>query len=206
MITLIIQAGGQSRRMGENKAIKLFLGEPLILRVLSRVAHLADEVIITTNAPEDLQFLQLPLIRDVLPGNGALGGIYSGLLVAKFATVIVVGCDMPFVNVDLLVAEVNLLKNSEADAVIPKSGVSLQKRSAGLEPLHAVYQRDRCLPAVFHSIQQNRLRLTDWLGAVTVREMSPEEVIVYDPDFLAFQNVNTPREFEEAENLARRKN
>jgi molybdopterin-guanine dinucleotide biosynthesis protein A len=56
MLTVCIQAGGQSSRMGEDKALKTFLGRPLIQRVIDRLKLIADEMIITTNHPQELNF------------------------------------------------------------------------------------------------------------------------------------------------------
>ncbi len=63
MLTVIIQAGGESRRMGQEKALVPFLGRPLISRVIDRLAPIADEMVITTNHPEAFGFLELPLLR-----------------------------------------------------------------------------------------------------------------------------------------------
>jgi molybdopterin-guanine dinucleotide biosynthesis protein A len=78
MFTLAVQAGGQSSRMGEDKALKPFLGRPLIQRVIERLALMADEVLVTTNRPEAFAFLNLPLFPDLKPGR-ALGGLYTAL-------------------------------------------------------------------------------------------------------------------------------
>ena len=74
MLSVVIQAGGQSSRMGQDKALKLFLGRPLIQRVIERLQPIADELLVTTNHPEDYAFLNLPLFTDLKPGRGALGG------------------------------------------------------------------------------------------------------------------------------------
>ena len=88
--------------MGKDKALMPFLGATLIERVISRVAPLGDEVLITTNNPQDYLDFKFPLYRDILPGTGALGGLYTALSVASYPIVIVVACDMTFVNVDIL--------------------------------------------------------------------------------------------------------
>ncbi len=102
MLTVVIQAGGESRRMGQDKALLPFLGKPLIQRVIERVASLADELLVTTNRPEAYQFLDLPLFPDVIPGRGALGGLYTALSAASQPLVAVVACDMPFASPALL--------------------------------------------------------------------------------------------------------
>jgi molybdopterin-guanine dinucleotide biosynthesis protein A len=197
MRTLVIQAGGNSQRMRQNKALMSFCGEPLIERVLRRTKDLAEETFITANILEDFQYLGLPIIKDMIPGKGALGGLYTALKSASNQEVIVVGCDMPFVNSKLLIAECDLLDWEIADAVIPVSPF-------GIEPLHAVYRRDNCLAAVQNALENGHLRLISWFSDVRITKMTSEEVAVYDPEYYAFINVNTPQEFQSAEILAER--
>lgn len=196
MVTLVIQAGGKSSRMGQNKALLPFQGEPLIMRVYRRLASLANEVLITVNQTTGFEFLGLPLITDVYLGKGTLGGLFTGLQAARGSLIAVVGSDMPFVNPALLHAELDLLNRTEADAVIPLS-------DTGLEPLHAVYRRETCLPAIYKSLMADQLRLVSWLPDVKVQEMPLDEVKVYDPELHAFFNLNTPDDFKQAEAMAR---
>lgn len=195
MMTIVIQAGGESSRMGQDKALMPFLGRPLIERQVERLSGVAYELLVTTNRPRDYAFLHRTLIPDLLPGTGALGGLYTALSSASLPIVAVVACDMPFINTDLLLAQQRLLLESEADVVIPRS-------SDGLEPLHAVYDRDACLPAIRAALQMGERKMISWLPGVRVREMSMEEVAQYDPRFYSFINVNSVDEFRAAEALA----
>ena len=196
MFSLVIQAGGQSARMGEDKALKPFLGRPLIQRVIDRLAHLANEVLVTTNHPEDYTFLGLRLVSDLAPGRGALGGLYTALASAASPIVAVAACDMPFASASLLEAAARLLVQEEADVVIPKT-------DEGYEPFHAVYRRATCVPAIQSAIQADRWKVIAWFPSVKVRELTMGEVTRLDPSGLAFWNVNTPEEFAEAERLAK---
>ena len=105
MLSLVIQAGGQSRRMGQDKALLPFLGRPLVSRVIDRLASLADEVLVTTNQPEAYAFLGLPLLPDLKPGRGALGGLYTAVASAGSPLVAVVACDMPFVSPEVIYSQ-----------------------------------------------------------------------------------------------------
>jgi len=173
-----------------------FCGEPLIERVLRRTSGLAGEIILTVSQPGDLAFLGLPVVADLFPGKGPLGGLYTALLSAANPEVMVVACDMPFANHRLLLAECDLLAASQAGAVIPVSPF-------GFEPLHAVYRREVCLPAVKSALINGQLRLSSWFSNAQVRMMTLDEVAEIDPQFNAFINVNSPAEFERAESLAR---
>ncbi|MCK6539569.1 MAG: molybdenum cofactor guanylyltransferase [Anaerolineales bacterium] len=198
MLTVSIQAGGRSSRMGEDKALKPFLGRPLIQRVIERLAPIADELLVTTNRPEDYAFLDLRLTlrADLKPGRGALGGLYTAIVSATHPLVAVVACDMPFASARLIEAASRLMVEEEADVVIAKS-------DEGYEPLHAVYRRATCLPAIESAIESDQWKVIAWFPQVNVRVLTSEEIQSLDPDGLAFWNVNTPEEFARAEELAR---
>ncbi len=195
MLTVCIQAGGQSSRMGEDKALKIFLGRPLIQRVADRLTPIADEIIVTTNRPDDYRFLNLRLFSDIKPERGALGGLYTAIASATQPIVAVVACDMPFASPRLIETMSRLLVEEEADVVIAKS-------EGGYEPLHAVYRREACLPAIEKSIDADQWKVIAWFPQVKVRVLTMDEIKSADPEGLAFWNVNTPEEFAKAEKLA----
>jgi molybdopterin-guanine dinucleotide biosynthesis protein A len=192
MLTLSIQAGGRSSRMGQDKALVDFGGQPLIQHVLTRLESLPDEVIVTTNDPDSYQFLDLPLFLDRIPDRGALGGLYTALYAASHPLVAVVACDMPFASIDLLAyCRDQLMLNTELGAVIPST-------VTGLEPLHAIYRRKICLPAVEAALDSNHWKMTSWHEDAHVSVLSPECSRPYDPDGIVFWNVNTPEDLREA--------
>jgi molybdopterin-guanine dinucleotide biosynthesis protein A len=195
MLSVVVQAGGQSTRMNEDKALKLFRGRPLIQWVTERLAPVADELLVTTNRPDAYRFLSLPVRPDVRPGRGPLGGLYTALVCAKYSSVAVVACDMPFASAPLLVAGAGFLDDDQADVAIAES-------SEGFEPLHAVYRREACIPAIEASMDSDQWRVISWFPRVVVRRFTSPELSRYDPDGLAFWNVNTPEEFAEAEQRA----
>ena len=195
MLTVCIQAGGQSSRMGEDKALKTFLGRPLIQRVVERLSLIADELIVTTNHPEAYSFLNLRLIPDLKPGRGALGGLYTAIASASNPMVAVVACDMPFASATLLEAASSIMVLEGADIVIVNG-------EEGYEPLHAVYRRETCLPAIEAAIDADQWKVVAWFPEVKVRVLTPDEIKESDPTGLAFWNVNTPDEFTKAEELA----
>ena len=197
MLTIVVQAGGKSRRMGKDKALLPFLGKPLIQRVIDRVSLLGREILVITNRSADYRFLNLPLHADQWPDAGALGGLATALAVAQEPLVANIACDMPFVNADLIAAGCKvLLENLETDAFLPMSVY-------GYEPLHAVYRRETCLQAVSRALANGRRRMISWFDEATIHTFSPEDVQKLDPEMRAFWNLNTPEELEQAEALAR---
>jgi molybdopterin-guanine dinucleotide biosynthesis protein A len=185
MLTIVIQAGGESRRMGEDKARLNFNGQPLIVRVMERVTRLADEILVTTNQPEAYNFLYVPCVPDLLPGHSALGGLYTALSAAQNPLVAVIACDMPFVSPELLVFQRDVLLTTSADAAIPRT-------PEGLEPFHAIYRKETCLPLVQAALEKGLRRVDSWLAQADIRYLAPEEIARHDPHGLAFLNINTP--------------
>jgi molybdopterin-guanine dinucleotide biosynthesis protein A len=182
--------------MGQDKALMDFLGAPLIVRVMERLAPLADEIIVTTNNPEGYRFMDVPLFPDLKSGRGALGGLYTAVASAKNPLVAVVACDMPFASAPLFAHARDVMLAENADVVIPLL-------EEGFEPIHALYRRETCLPAIERAIAADRWKVISWFPDVKVRALPQEEIERFDPDRLAFWNVNTPEEFQKAQEIAR---
>lgn len=195
MLSIVVLAGGESRRMGQNKALMPFLNQPLIQRVVNRLKPYADELLVITNTPEQYKFLEVELTPDILPGRGALGGLYTALSAAHQPLAAVVACDMPFVSASLLSALRDTLLQGNWDAVIPE----LQD---GAQPFHAVYRCGTCLPPIEAVLKADKWRVDAWFDQVRFKHFTSEEIAQYDPGQLAFFNVNTPEEWKEAERLA----
>lgn len=202
-LTLVIQAGGQSKRMGEDKALKLFLGQPLIQRVVARAGNLAGEILVTAHHPDAYPFLKVRTVPDLLPGRGTLGGLYTAFSHASLPVVAVLACDLPFASAAILERMVSVLEKESLDVVVPRSGGdALGLSRGGLEPMHAVYRRDTCLPVVRAALEAGERKAIDWFTRVRMREFTLEESAACDPFGLAFWNVNTPADFAEAERTA----
>ena len=181
--------------MGQDKGLVPFMGKTLVERVIDRVQPIADELIITTNNPDGYNFLGLPLFPDKIPGRGALGGLYSALDAASQSQVAVIACDMAFVSCALISAEIDLMLQHDADLVIPYTG-------DGLEPFHALYRRDTCLPEIKATINADKWRVDAWFSGVNLVRIEPDQIRRYDSEMLCFYNINTPADLREAELIA----
>lgn len=196
MLTLIIQAGGESTRMGEDKALRHFVGRPLIEHLLEKFAMTGEELLIITNNPKDYTYLGVPLHTDIIPHRGALGGLYTALFEASHPHVGLVACDMPFASPLLMQHLHDILQQTGADAVLPST-------HSGAEPMHAVYRRQTCLPLVKSAIEDDQWRMISWHDQADVRILSPEETGEHAPLETTFWNLNSPEDFRKAERLAR---
>ena len=113
----------------------------------------------------DYAFLDIPIQPDLQPGHGALGGLYTALSAAKYPFVAAVACDMPFASRSLFEYELDFIIKTEADVVIPTT-------PEGLEPLHAVYRRETCLPVIQAALQARKFKI-DRLAAESERPAHP---------------------------------
>ena len=192
MLSVVIQAGGQSSRMGTDKALLPLGGKVLIEYVLAGVAGLGEETLITTNSPSGLEHFGLPLVPDRIPGSGALFGLQTALEAARGAHVLLVACDMPFLQRPLLEALIALAHR--ADVIAP--------RIDGLfEPLLAVYARERCLLAVQRALDEGQRRMISFYPQVDVLALEGERLNALDPKGISFFNINTPQDLARAEAL-----
>lgn len=191
-VVTVIQAGGRSRRMGRDKGLVRLGDRPLIEHVLGRVSGLTAGVWITTNRPEAYAYLGVPLAGDEIPGAGALFGLRTAFRTVSNEYVLLVGCDMPFLQPPLLVHLLSL--TLEGDVVVPHWGGFDQ-------PLCALYHRERCLAAVEVALAGGRRQMTSWYGAVHVRRVPPAEVARHDPQGRSFFNVNTPGDLANAREI-----
>ncbi len=182
-VSAAIMAGGKSKRMGQDKAWIELDGEPLITRVASVLAQVADEVIVVANEPRYAS-LGLRVVHDKYPEGGALGGIATGVAAATHDTVLVAACDMPFLSAAMW--RLLLGHAGEADVVIPRVG-------GEYETLHALYTK-ACLPHMARALAENRLRVIAFFDQVRVQAIDEPELRAVDPTLRAFTNVNTPEE------------
>ena len=190
-VTGVVQAGGKSTRMGGNpKALIELGGRSIVERVVAALTPAVDDVLVVTNTPELYAFLGLPMIADVYPDHGSLGGIYSGLRAAG-EIAFTVACDMPFLHPEVVRLVVE--RAGEGDVVIPRVGEQL-------ETMHAAYSQT-CLPPIEARLRAGRLKIVGFFDDVRVVEIGAAEVARFRDPAIAFMNVNTPDELERARAL-----
>jgi molybdenum cofactor guanylyltransferase len=181
-VTIAIMAGGKSSRMGTDKSFVHFQGRPMIEIVCERVTNLGAETILITNKPDEYIHLGLPMFSDVYPEKGPLGGIYTAVHYATHPYILVVACDMPWLNRDLLTYMIS--QRTTADIIIPRP----QKFP---EPLHAIYSKT-CLKPIEANIKADRLKITGFFGQVSVNFLGQAVIERFDADGRSFANINTP--------------
>jgi molybdopterin-guanine dinucleotide biosynthesis protein A len=196
--TAVILAGGMSRRLGRNKALEPFQGEPLIRRVIARMRQVGESLIVVVNDPERAAELDLPedvaTAVDRYPGMGSLGGILTGLVTAPTEWSTYCACDMPFLNPQLY--QLLLSLRDGYDAVVPVV-------DGRPEPTHAVYSR-ACVEPIRERIIAKDLKISSFFGEVRVCLVPEEQIRRSDPELLSFFNVNTQEDLTTALSIAAR--
>lgn len=189
-ISVAILAGGQSRRMGTDKSLLKLNEKPLLAHVVERLTPLALPIMLVTNTPQHHAAFGLPMVSDVYPQRGSLGGLYTALHYSPAEYTLCVACDMPFLNVDLLRYLLTLC--GDADAVVPHI-------NGAYESLHAVYRRTSAT-LMQQQIEQQQLRIQHLYAHLRIRAVTADEVARFDPDYHSFTNLNTPDEAALAQN------
>jgi molybdopterin-guanine dinucleotide biosynthesis protein A len=143
-------------------------------------------------SPSDA-FPGVPVVADAYPGAGPLGGLASALAASRSPHVLVVACDMPFLNAGLLrhMASCPLYY----DVLVP-----VLDRP---HPLHAIYAQS-CLPLIERRLRAGSFKVTGWFEDANVRTIAREEIARHDPDLLSCFNMNTPEDFAFAQGIAAR--
>lgn len=176
--------------MGRDKGLIPFGDGTLLEFILDQAYGLGQENFIVSNNVKAYSQFGLPVYSDVIPGIGALGGVYSALYHAKAERILLLAVDMPFVNRDLMGYLIQLAQ--DADVVIPK----LAGRGF-LEPFRAVYSR-RCMEPVKQMIDAGERKVISFFDLVNVREVEQDEIGRFDPEGKTFFNVNTPEDLAKA--------
>ena len=189
-VTGVLLAGGKSRRMGRDKRLLSVGAETLYTRSLEALRSVFQRVLVVVAQDSPPIETNATVLRDLVPGCGSLGGLYTGLKEADTEWVFAVACDMPFLHAGTIKRLVEI--KGKADVV-------MAKLEHGLQPMHALYHRN-CLPVIERLLDAKELRihrLADH-SALRVRLVVPEELGGLDPDARSFYNINTPDDLEAA--------
>jgi len=198
MLTSIILAGGKSSRLGRCKLSEALCGKSLIEHVIGRLEPISNQILIVTAEKQSKLLItcKAEVVTDLYPGKGPLGGIYTGLLASKAPYSLIVGCDMPFININLLRYMISMTQ--EFDAIVPR--LEMDK----IEPLHAIYSR-RCTDIIQTQLEHEHLKISQAFEKLCIRYVEREECTRFDPYLLSFFNINSPADLRRASNIIKEK-
>lgn len=186
-VAAAILAGGRARRFGGRDKSRLPVeGHPIINRQLDVLQQVAAEIFIVAGAPERFADLGLPVQPDLVPGVGALGGIYTALMAAQADRVITVACDLPFLHPGLLGRLAERAAGHDAAWV---------RTPRGPEPLLACYAR-AARDRLKHQIDAGRLKASELDAVLDIADVDLAEVEQFGPAQRLLANVNTVEDYE----------
>lgn len=196
-ITGIILAGGESTRMGQDKASIEMGGVSLVKKNVDLFRRLFGDVIVISKKTGRFGELGCREVRDSFPQQGAMIGLLTGLRESGTEYIFVTACDMPF------------LKEKVIELIIKKGegfDVSLPVISGKQNPLHAIYSK-RCYRKVLAFMEKEGKSLNRFINELPqdkVRIVTEKEIREIDPDALSLFNMNTPEEYEKAKEIINR--
>jgi len=192
----VVLCGGQSRRMGQSKAMLPFGPECMLQRVVRLLGEAVRPIVVVAAPDQPLPRLppEVEIARDRQPHRGPLEGIAVGLqaLAGRVEAAYVSACDVPLLAPGF-VRRVAQLGAGWAVAV-PRVGDYD-------EPLAAVYRVD-VLPQIEALLSAGRLRPAFLFDVVPTRRIPAELLREVDPELLSLRNANQPEQYAELLRLA----
>jgi len=181
-----ILAGGKARRFGGRDKSRLVIeGRSIIVRQTEALQRVAHDIFIVGPQADLYADLGLPVYADLLPGFGALGGLFTALEVAREDLVLAVACDLPFLDAGLLVRLVERAAGHDGAWIAT---------ARGTEPLIACYRRD-VRTRVLDRLRRGALKAADLGATLDLAVVSADEVAEFGPIDRLLANVNTPEDF-----------
>lgn len=184
-----ILVGGASRRMGRDKALLDFGGQPLLERIAGELSAVASVVSLVGARQPHSSFKNVP---DIHQQWGALGGIHAALRAAKTDWAAVVACDLPFVTSELF-ERLGTFVNDMTDAVVP---IQADGRP---QPVCAFYRRTTCLPEIEELVAAAEHTPRALLAKVRTRYVEFVEICDLPAAEHFFFNVNRPGDLKKAQ-------
>jgi molybdopterin-guanine dinucleotide biosynthesis protein A len=192
-VTGILLAGGKSRRMGKDKRF-IFLGQrTLFERSRAVLCELFEQVCVVIAQDSPSLHTDVPVVRDLIPDCGSLGGLYTGLRLAKTQHIFLAASDMPFLNPEVIRYMVGL--KDRMDIVISRWATRLQTT-------HAVYGQN-CLPVIEEMMNLHNKKIHSMMDHPTlhVRVIAEREIRQIEGGGRSMFNINTPSDLEQAQSM-----
>jgi molybdopterin-guanine dinucleotide biosynthesis protein A len=187
-VTAFVLAGGKSSRMGQDKAFLRLGRRTLLERALDLARNSADGVFVVGSSEKFAAFG--PVVEDVYPGHGPLGGIHAGLTRTSTDLNLMLAVDLPFIHPLFLEYLVARAHETAATVVLPKA-------QGRYQPLCALYRRS-FVEVAEQSLLAGGNKIDRLFGHVQTRVIEPAEMIQNGFTEEMFRNLNTPEDWKEA--------
>ncbi len=195
----IILAGGKSLRFGRNKALASLKNRPLITYAINIALKTTKKVVVVIKEKNEEEIYKeiLPknimIASDMLKIQSPLVGMLTGMNVLDVDYAVVLPCDCPFININVI-KHLFKVANNGSDAVIPRWS------NGYIEPLHSIYKVGTVVQSIREALKERKLRISNIINQLRkVTYVSINELKKYDPKLLSFFNINTAEDLKTAE-------
>ena len=185
--TAVILAGGESKRMGQDKASLRFGHDTLLNQAIRHMQPLFETLVVSVREPRE--HLLFPQLCDRGSDRGPMAGIATALERVDSQWVFALACDMPFISTEMVVAMAGQRANQEV--VVPCVDQVIQ-------PLAAFYSKS-CLPVMQAQMHEGRRSLQALIAKVNASIVSEQALRAFDPELLSFMDLDTQTDVIQAE-------
>lgn len=183
-ITAVILAGGKNSRIKQEKSLLKIDGIHLIEKQIGILKDLFVNIMISTNKPVlRKKFSDYKIVEDKYKNCGPLAGVHSALLHCQTKAVFAFACDMPYLNKELLLRQVEIFRKTNSQIIVPR-------HSEGIEPLHAIYSVET-LPHLESCLKNGHFSVRSFYEYYKTGYMD-----VTDSEIKYFFNINTPSDLD----------
>ena len=192
-----VLAGGESRRMGRDKAMLDWGGCPLLIRAVRVLESVFNEVVVVAPRNRGYEELGAEIVQDIHPGLGPLGGLHTALVRGGGKPVFILACDMPHVTGEFVRWIVGPSIQDPMRGLARQTTAAAQTRvvhdGQQFQPLCGLYSQ-ACLSEVEEALDENRLSAQALLERLDMETlMLDSRQSWYHPDLLL--NVNELESF-----------
>jgi molybdopterin-guanine dinucleotide biosynthesis protein A len=180
----VILAGGASKRFnGIIKSKIMIEGKTIISRIIETLTNIFNEIIVVTNTPDEFkEYSKYKIIGDHFLNKGPLAGIHSALKESEKEAIFVVAGDMPLLDKEIIVRQIDFYNTNKCDVLIPQI-------DNYIEPLHGIYKRTLVRNIEDFLNGDNNYAVREFLKNADARYLQIEGS---EKSRRAFTNINSP--------------
>lgn len=187
-ISGVILAGGENKRFGGITKAKIVIGDKTIISgMIEILEEIFDEIIIVTNTPAIFkEFNRHTITGDIFHKAGPLGGLHAAMRASSKKAVFAFAGDMPFLNKDIIISQLNKYADNKYDALVPM----ISERT---EPLHSIYSNSLLNRLGEYLTETSEYAVRDFFKRIDVHYI---KMAVTDEILRAFTNINSPSDLD----------
>jgi molybdopterin-guanine dinucleotide biosynthesis protein A len=193
-ITAFILSGGESSRIGLNKAFLKIEGKSLIQRLIELLDSVFAKVIISSNERELYEFTRKKVINDIYPGRGPLSGIHSALECTDTTKNFIISCDLPLITIEMI----NYMVNYSSQKEMPKAEGRIQQL-CGIYSKNVLLEIENLLVESNKSTSNLKGSIFELMDRVQTEITEVDKLGFYHSNL--FLNINSPEDYNLAKSI-----